>query len=151
MDWVIDTDVLVRADNLGNGHDHWSNVMDLLSSMDRLGHSLVVDYEHKILGQYYSNLTRHGWIIKLLGKFSTRGRIRFVSGGLSDSTYTGLRTRGFHDDDDVFVAVTSNSSSGLLVAEESDYSQPVVEFLLERGIRVVDCAFASAGVNRKAP
>ena len=151
MDWVIDTDVLVRADQLGNGHDHWLNVFRLLSSIDVMGDSLVVDHEHIIEGQYRTNLSNTGFVVKLINKFATRNRIRFVSGVLPRQISSGLRSLGFHNDDDVFVTVASRTSSGLLVAEESDYCPPIVEFLLQHSIRVFNCVIASGEVNRQSP
>ena len=151
MDWVVDTDVLVRAEQLDDRHDHWVNVMQLLTRMNNLTHSLVVDYDDKISSEYRSNLSATGWVYKLLARFVLRGHVRYVSGRLSNRINRGLRSLGFHDDDDVFVAVASRTSSGLLVAEESDYSQPVVDFLVGHRIRVVDCISASAEVDRLPP
>ena len=148
MDWVIDTDVLVRAENLANGHDHWLNVFRLLSSMDSLNHLLAMDHSHKVMGEYRRNLSPNGWVGKLLAKFAKRGKVRYLSGELPNRIYAGLRSLGFDEDDDVFVAVATRTTNKLLVAEESDYSQPVVDFLLEHRVRVVDCVFASEEANR---
>ena len=151
MDWVIDTDVLVRAEILANGHDHWLNVFRLLSSMDALGDSLVVDHEGEVLRQYRNNLSPGGFVGQLLSRFTIRNQIRYVSGRLQQRIAAGLRSLRFDSDDDVFVAVASRSSSGLVLAEESDYSQPVVDFLSGHGVRVVDCVFAVGEVNRHSP
>ena len=148
MDWVIDTDVLVRADNLENGHEHYLYVFRLLSAMDSLGDRLAVDYQYRVLGEYRNNLSPNGFVGKLLNKFTTRNRIHYVSGELSRQLSAGLRTLGFDNDDDVFVAVASKTTNGLLVAEESGYSDSVVYYLSEHGVRVVDCMFASTEVNR---
>ena len=151
MDWVIDTDVLVRADNLVNGHNHWFNVIGILRDMYIRGHSLSIDHEGVIDSQYRRNLGPRGLVYKFLGMLASRGQIRYLSGQLPRGIDVGLRALGFDIDDDVFVAVTSRTSSGLLVAEESDYCQPVVDFLLEHRIRVVDCVFASREVNIRSP
>jgi len=151
MDWVIDTDVLVRADNIGNGHEHYLYVFRLLSAMDSLGDRLTVDYQYRVLREYRNTLRPNGFVGKLLNKFTTRNRIHYVSGELSQQLSAGLRTLRFDIDDDVFVAVASKTTSGQLVAEESDYSCPVVAFLAGHGIRVLDCLSASAEVNRQTP
>ena len=147
MDWVIDTDVLVQADRFENDHEHWVNVSQLLANIRELQHSLVVDFDHKILGEYYSNLARSGWVVKWLGYLTARGQVRQVSGDLPNSIYRGLRSLKFDVDDDVFIGVTTRTTDKHLLAEESDYSPEVTSFLSDHGISVVDCVAACARIR----
>ena len=141
MDWVIDTDVLVRANDNVEDHDHWTNVFRLLDAMDRGGDSIVVDYNHEINRQYRDNLTAQGWVIKFINKFARTGQTKFVSGYLTRRLTARIRAIGFHDDDEVFIGAASNSS-GALLAEESDYTPEVISILSEHGVVVMDCARA---------
>lgn len=142
MDWVVDTDVLVRADENLDDHDHWTNVFRLLDEMYRGGDSIVVDYGHEINRQYRHHLTAHGWVIKFINKFARTGQTRFVAGNLTRRVTARLRAIGFHDDDDVFIGAASNSS-GALLAEESDYTLQVVSILSEHGVVVMNCVRAA--------
>ena len=66
MDWVIDTDVLVRADDWNENHGHCFNVMDLLGIIRQSDHYLVLDYDGTIEQQYRKNLQPRGWVSKVL-------------------------------------------------------------------------------------
>ena len=123
--------------------------MQLLMNMSNLSDFLVVDHGDEIKNQYERNLSRNGWVSKLLAKFVSRGRVHYVSGHLSARIYNRLRSLEFDDDDDVFVAVAGRTLSGLLVAEESDYSPQVVDYLSDQAVRVVDCALAKAESSRQ--
>ena len=142
MDWVIDTDVLVRADRLDDCHDHWNQVFGLLHSIDRKHDYLAVDGEDIIKAQYDRTISRSGWVYRFVQKFISRGQILYVSGRLTNRLASRLRSLHFDSDDDVFVAVATRTSSHRLVAEESDYTDPVVEHLQTVGVYVVDCRTA---------
>ena len=148
MDLAVDTDVLVRAQEGDERHDHCFNVLELLGNIRSSGHVIVVDYEGRIQGEYRRELDTGGLVFKYLIDIEKRGWFRYVSGRLSNRTAAGLRRLGFHDDDDVFVAVAARSSDGLLVAEESDYAPPVVAFLAQNGVRVMDCLTTRAEIDR---
>lgn len=144
MDWVIDTDVLVRADEFDERHDHFINVMQLLGTMLRSEHVIAVDYEHKIRKEYRENLDPAGWVHKLLRKFVKGGRVVYKSGKLTNRISRKLRLMNFDTDDDVFVAVAYRSSSRRLVAEESDYTDSIIDYLESEGVRIIDCKVALA-------
>jgi len=150
VDIVIDTDVLSRADRNDVIHDHYFNVVELLSTMDKLGHKLAVDNGHEILGQYHRNLTKTGMVMPFLSRFVKRGKILYLSGVLKNRLRNGLRGMSFDKDDEVFVAVCSRTGSRALVAEESDYSATVIGFLEVHDIHVMDCAAAKEEVNLAA-
>ena len=56
---------------------------------------------------------------------------------------SGLDLLHFDPDDHVFVAV-AHATKGSLVAEESDYTDAVVNFLAADGVHVMDCQAALA-------
>ena len=144
MDWVIDTDVLARADWGDDCHDHCINVLQLLGTMRACGHLIVVDHEHKIIEEYRRNLSPTGGVHKFLKKFEDDGKIQHVSGRLVERISRKLRLMRFDADDDVFVAVAHRSSSGQLVAEESDYTDCVIDYLGSQSVRVINCEAALA-------
>ena len=147
MDWVIDTDVLVRADRYDENHDHWVRVSGLLSAIDRLSHTLVVDNEDKIKNEYDRNLNNSGWVRRYIQRFTFRGQVRYVSGSLYNRIYNRLRALRFDADDDVFIAVATRTTTHRLVAEESDYSTSVVDYLASEGVRVINCETAVTEAN----
>ena len=144
MDWVIDTDVLARADCGDDCHDHCINVLQLLGTMRASGHVLVVDHELKVIEEYRRNLRPTGVVQKFLKKFADDGKIQYKSGRLVDRMSRKLRRMRFDADDDVFVAVAHGSSSGRLVAEESDYTDSVIDYLASQSVRVINCVTALA-------
>ena len=150
MHWVIDTDVLVRADRFDDDHDHWSKVMRLLNTMDSLDHFLLVDQQDQIFGEYRRNLRQDSWVRKIIDKLLSRNQVFFYSGGLTANIARGLRELAFDTDDDVFVAVANRAPGGRLVAEESDYRPVVIGFLSGHGVRVMDCTAARSEIDRSS-
>ena len=144
MDWVIDTDVLARADVGDENHDHCFNVLQLLATMRGSSHVIAMDSEGRIAGEYQRNLNSRGMVNRLLVRLAKDNQIRYVSGRLKIRNTQGLRRLGFDADDDVFVAVASRTSTGRLIAEESDYSATIVDYLLSEGVRVINCEVALA-------
>ena len=147
MDWAIDTDVLVRVDTGDESHDHCFNVMDLLGIIRQSDHYIVVDQGGLIEGQYRNNLLQVGWVHRFLRNIINQAKIRYVSGSLTNRITGGLDSLHFDPDDHVFVAVahaTRGDSVGKLVAEESDYTDSVIEYLSNQGVQVMDCQAALA-------
>ena len=147
MDWVIDTDVLARANDGDESHDHCFNVLQLLGTIRMSGHVIVVDDEGKVDREYRRNLDPAGMVNRLLIRLGKNNQMRYVSGRLTNRIERELRRLRFDSDDDVFVAVASRTSTGRLVAEESDYSTSVVDYLASEGIRVINCEVALAGAT----
>ena len=147
MDWVIDTDVLVRAEGLDERHEHWFNINDLLGIIRQSDHFIVMDYDGAIEEQYRNNLQPRSWVHRFLKDFFNQAKVRYVSGRLTNRLTGGLDSLHFDPDDHVFVAVahaTKGDSVGKLVAEESDYTDSVVEYLSSQGVQVMDCQAALA-------
>ena len=150
MDWVIDTDVLVRAEQGQAEHNHFLNIFQLLTGIRRLDDFLAVDHEGLIDREYRKNLPANGNIYRFLKDLAFRRRVLYLSGSLSQRISSGLRNLAFDVDDDVFVAVAHRTSSGRLVAEESDYSGAVIDFLSGYGVRVMDCNAAQSDIDRSS-
>ena len=147
MDWVIDTEVLARAEGLDERHEHWFNVNELLGIIRQSDHYIVMDYDGTIDNQYRKNLQPLGWVHRFLRNFVNQAKIRYVSGRLTNQLSEGLDLLHFDPDDHVFVAVahaTRGDSVGRLVAEESDYNDSVIEYLFGQGVQVMDCQAALA-------
>ena len=154
MDWVIDTDVLVGVDSGNEDHGHCLNVIHLLGIIRQSDHFIVIDHEGTIQRQYQKNLKRQGWVHRFLKDFVNQSKIRYESGKLNNRLTSKLNSLHFDPDDHVFVAVayaTRGDSVGRLVAEESDYTDSVIEYLLEQNVRVMDCsaALAEAGPEQE--
>ena len=147
MYWVIDTDVLVRAEEGDENHDHCFNVMYLLGIIRQPDHYLVMDHNGTIEEQYRNNLQPRGWAHRFLKDFFNQAKIRFVSGRLINRLTGRLDSLHFDPDDHVFVAVahaTKGDSMGKLIAEESDYTDAVIEYLSGEGVLVLGCQAALA-------
>jgi hypothetical protein len=148
MEWVIDTQVLVDADKNDNSHGHLLNVTHLLDSMIRFGHFLAVDTEGRIEDQYRKQrLNPNGYVQVVLRHLVSRGRLIHYAGQLTNNVRLGLRSLSFDKDDDVFVGVAARISGGKLVAEESDYTLKVIQFLSDHEIHVMDCAAAGVEID----
>ena len=147
MYWVIDTDVLARADRFDTEHDLYFNVISLLSAIRSSNYFIVVDHDHRILGEYRRNLAPNGWVAKFLAEFEKQHRVHSISGTLDSRIANALRDMGFDRDDEVFVAVAHNTPGSRLVAEESDYTARVVAYLATEGVAVLDCAGAVAAAS----
>ncbi len=129
---------------MDEGHAHYFNVMGLLDAMWSSGQVIVVDDGYRIEREYLRNMDSESWAYRYYLRFSRSNRVRHVSGRLPNRISRGLRRLTFDSDDDVFVAVAHRTSSGRLVAEESDYSTSVVDYLASEGIRVINCEVALA-------
>lgn len=147
MYWAIDTDVLARADRLDTEDDLYFNVISLLNAIRSSNYFIVVDHDHRILGEYRRNLNPNGWVAKFLAEFEKQRQVYSISGTLNNRIANRLRAMGFDRDDEVFVAVAHNTPGSRLVAEESDYTPAVAEYLATEGVAVLDCAGAVAAAS----
>ena len=119
--------------------------MDLLGIIRQADYYLVVDYDGVIEQQYRDNLRPLGWVSKVLRNLVNQAKVRYVSGSLINRITGRLDSLRFDPDDHIFVAVahaTRGDSMGHLVAEESDYTDTVIEYLSREGVRVMDCQAA---------
>ena len=147
VQWVIDTDVLVRASHGDVAHSHTDNTLRLLGSLPIGGDSLAVDYGYVILREYWGNIRPNSAIGRLLRQLFKNDKILYVSGELASHIERHLTALAFDPDDYVFVAVAHNAPDSLLVAEESDYTTDVVSYLFGEGVSVLDCAEAAREVR----
>lgn len=147
LDWVIDAQILVDADNNVVDHGHLQNVLQLLTDIRKNNQPFCVDHYFYVLGQYRKNLNPTGTIAALLNDFMSRNQIRFVDDHPPRKLLNELRNLQFDEDDLVFVGIACHSSSGFLVAEESDYTAEIIDLLARHGVKVLDCQCACSKSN----
>jgi len=125
MDWTLDTWVLHKA----AGGD-WDAAV-LLGNILHKHHGVALDHENQIKTQYENCARETGhklirkWVQEVILKLA-----HWRSGKLTLSHQRALQNLKFDKGDWVFVAVASRTQSKLLVAEESDYTSKVKEYLL---------------------
>lgn len=151
-EWTIDTHVLYKA-----ADNEFPAIRFLLNVLKR--HKAAFDHEGHIEKEYRAcfNSTQRDkkpgspfikkWFAEVVAK---KARI-FFSGKLSERHKGALLSLDppFDDDDLPFVAVCAQTQSKLLVAEETDYSEPVKDYLSrEMGIRVLTIAEAEKESER---
>ncbi|MCS6805950.1 MAG: hypothetical protein RMM98_06295 [Acidobacteriota bacterium] len=143
-EWTIDTYVLYKAADV-----EWSAIMFLGNVRKR--HKVAFDLEAHIEIEYRtciettqtqnkpgSELIKR-WFADVVAK---KARI-FHSGKLPVKHEKALRELGFDDDDLPFVAVCRRTTSRLLVSEDSDYTDAIKDYLVQKmGIRVLTIAEA---------
>jgi hypothetical protein len=135
-EWVVDTWVLkVAADS---SHDLALDALALLREILE-HHSIALDHEDHIWCQYRDNIPRNSHVQKWWASMVSRGRTARHSGKVDQRPKTHLlENLRFHDDDLPFVAVASKAKNRLLVAQESDYTDEVVQYLwFELHVKVV--------------
>jgi hypothetical protein len=127
-EWVIDTNVLAIT-----GDPKSEKFLDAIGFLDRvrLNHHIALDSQREIEAQYYRNINESTYARTWLSYMASReGKLTWFDGQLSNRHVSALLNRlGFDRDDLVFVAVASKGSSKLLVLEDSDFNEPVTEYL----------------------
>lgn len=132
-DWVLDTSLLYEA---AKGD---MDASDVLYGIKYVKHRIVVDHERHIEGEYQRCI----YIIKRKTKeylhcefvshwlkiMYEKKRIYYHCGKLNNKHQDKLMGLKFHKDDWPFVAVCFCSINKRLVAEESDYSREVIDYL----------------------
>lgn len=139
--WVIDTDVLVRAENITT--QHGLNMMRMLTCALASKDLIAVDDDGYILKEYRRNLNPTAWVSSMILWFQRQSRIEFKKGDIPARLKSRLNDLRFDNDDHPFIAVASRTGSGKLVAEESDYTAVVRAALTKAGIAVLDCTAAT--------
>lgn len=134
-EWVIDTNILYIASNF-RPRAKMLQVHHLLTTIwETPQHKVAVDSEGKIEAEYKRcfsisngrNEFQCQWWIYI--KQIARKTVTY-SGNLSNKhTNYLIRRLRFHNDDLPFVGVASKTKDKLLVAEESDYTSQVREYL----------------------
>jgi len=131
IDFVVDTWVLATC--------HESNSDDSLDAIGLLhallnSHRIVLDLEGDIEREYkpYIWMGGKGGIVSTWWrKMMRRGdKFYYLSNTVPSHHKSHLRDKlGFDSSDLKFVGVASRTTSGYLIAEESDYSQPVRDYI----------------------
>lgn len=131
IDFVVDTWVLATC--------HESQSEDSLDAIALLyallrSHRLVLDSEGDIEKEYkpYIWMKGNGGIVSVWWRKMMRrgGKFYYLSNTVPSNHKSHLRDKlGFDSSDLKFVGVASRTHLGYLVAEESDYSQPVCDYV----------------------
>lgn len=141
MDLVVDTYVIWKA---GKPFDpQYMSAITLLHLILESPHRIALDHESYIDGQYrtYIRQSPHlqPWWDRML--YYT-GNVSHFTGNCVRAISLELDRLKFDRDDYPFVGVAAHCNGNILVAEESDYSEPVRVYLASIGVRVVSIAEA---------
>ncbi len=136
-EWVLDTWALRIAQDCK--HPKSLQTLTLLEEIKQK-HRIACDHGRLVLAEYFKNTpgnTHAGQWLNLV--LSRSNKIFFRTGKLSNRHESHLIERlNFDRSDLVFVALASEGPDKLLVAEESDYSPEVREYLAaELGVSVL--------------
>lgn len=132
-DWTIDTWVLYEFSRYND------MAIEFIPAIKRKDHSIVIDSEGKIEGEYYRCFKKISCESSIaLKKWYKHISKRIFSNALSRKCQKKLKDLEFDNDDRPFVSVCSKSSNKILVAEESDYNEKVKSYLFnEMKIKVL--------------
>ena len=132
-DWTIDTWVLYKV------ADYNLCAASFVEAIRKKQHSIIIDSEGKIEDEYrrcfssVSNAAR-----RALSKWYRSMRVRIYSNCLDEDCKRRLEEFEFDQDDWPFVGVCKKSNDKNLVAEESDYTDEVKNYLIsDLGINVL--------------
>lgn len=136
-EWVLDTWALSIAQDCQ--HPKSLQTLSLLEEI-RQKHSITLDHAGLVLTQYKNNTpwnTHAGQWLNLV--LSRSNKVTFRTGRLSNRHESELIEELHFDRSDlVFVALASEGPDKLLVAEESDYTPEIKEYLAaELGVSVL--------------
>lgn len=135
-EWVLDTWVLRVAADVSD-----DLALDALALLREIleHHSIALDAEGHIWREYQRNIAPKSHVEKWWALMVSRGRTVRCSGKLDRRPEEHLlESLKFHNDDLPFVGVACKTKSRLLVAEESDYTDQVAQYLkLELGVQVL--------------
>ena len=137
-EWVVDPRVLKRADDLSGDVELTLTVQAFLFELLQR-HSIALDAEEHIWGEYQRNFPPQSYIRRWWTAMVRKGKVVTRCGKLDYRPEKHLLEKlRFHDDDLPFVAVASKGKDRLLVAQESDYTEGVVQYLsYELHVKVV--------------
>ena len=143
--FTIDTEILKAATD--DDDERYGQAIGLCEDIAE-AHRIGLDHDDAIHREYAPWLNASKYLTKWYWKIRNRGRACFCHGCLP-APHTSCLLEGlkFHDDDLKFVAVAYNSGHGILVAEESDYTDAVREYLAQE-LRVT--VFSIRGAREKA-
>ena len=140
-EWVIDTQVLVRACNPNTEAD-----LDAQAFIHdvRLSHHISLDFQRKIEEEYRTQMKWHVVFRLWFDAIWKSSKVMQRDGRLDNRHREQLVDDLHFDRDDLpFVAVSSKGISKFLVADESDYTDEIRNYLTcSLGITVFDSSSA---------
>ncbi len=129
-----------------------AKALQTLSLLEEIkqGHQITLDHGRSVLAQYFNNTPANshaGQWLKLI--LSRSNKIFWRTGRLSNRHEVELvEGLGFDTSDLIFVALASEGPDKLLVAEESDYTPEIKEYLADNlGVSVLTIEEALAAVK----
>ena len=158
-EWVIDTNVLVKADEFSKkgkiDGDYYSSIQFITRFMDKENHVLCVDQDGLILEEYRKNIELHfGSFISAFWKLiEKQNRISYKDvSQVPRSIESDLKKLKFDEDDIIFVKVSYVSTDRRIVTTdlaEGDYDKIVREYLNRWGITVYAPTEAKKVIERE--
>jgi len=136
-EWVLDTWLLeIAQDPFNEASLRALTLLEEIKSRHRIG----VDFEYRILREYfrYARADSHvgQWLRVIIGRSD---KVVWRAGNVaSERKNKLLNDLGFDRADLVFVGVAAEGPDKVIVSEESDYSEPVRDYLArEMQVRVL--------------
>ena len=136
QEWVVDTGVL--ATTADNQDAQYLDAVGLLNSI-LISHYIALDNQYKIQNEYHRNIANNSYAQRWFQVMISRSdKIVWRDGQLPNRHVNALVGRLKFDRDDLaFVAVASKGATKQLVSKDSDYNEPVNEYLKdELGVTV---------------
>ncbi len=139
--WVIDASVIGVANNLD--HPLSSDAIELLNKLRRGGSRIVLDEEIEReywgLCQEFPKGSGSSWWYKMQGS----GNLEYRFQPIQNRIRPQLRERGFHDDDDKYVAAAlavstreANNPVACIVQEDREDFGKIADLLSREGVRL---------------
>lgn len=128
-EFVVDTCVLAISQD-----PHDERALDALALLHQIkvSHRVAIDHNKRILAEYFRNAPANShagqWLKTIL---SRADKVSFYPAQLSRHHRQGLEELSFDRSDIPFVATCADSVDGLLVSEDSDYTEEVRRYLKE--------------------
>ena len=148
MQVVIDTNILCEAAK------HFSlDHIAILTYMNQLRHSLVLDYEMQLLNEYERNVGSYQLYRKWYKEMKSNFQIEWADGHISSRIARELERRSLHEAPDHVVVALAMSTQRYIITEDSDFGKgdeiraaehvEVLEYLTnDLGIAVYDASEA---------
>jgi hypothetical protein len=143
-EWVLDTWLLCIALDYKN-----PEAITAISFLEeiRSHHCIAVDHDGKIFHEYWRHAPANSHVGQWLRQIVNRSdKIHYFDGKLGAThKHKLLNNLGFDYSDLVFVGVSANSQTKVIVSGDSDYSQPVRDYLMQKlGVTVLSLQEALA-------
>lgn len=114
---VVDTNIIVKAVK-----EHEPDHLGVILSI-RQKHTLVLDFERRLLGEYEDNLGREALYRKWLKELERQTRIEWSNGHLDNAHRQRLIQLGLHEEEDHVIVALADHTDRYIVTEDSDFGK----------------------------